>query len=208
MTIGGVHNIFPPSRELSVNFNWVDVASGTGYAIYYGCANADGTTYSLLPSAVGSALANLGVTKQTDFPELNRGGEKVIDYDFDLTEMQIPQSVKGKVLVNTTFTFVYGGGGGSGYFKAYFRKWDGASETEIVSGTSKNFTFAADTNNPQGILMILEAPLTLFKKGEQIRITIEVYLSGGNSRGTYWYDMLNTDYYKRMSVAIPYTLNL
>lgn len=102
---------------------------------------------------------------------------KSIDLDFDLSELNLPRTLRGKLLVNAGFIakrFAASSGDTLGYLVAKLRKWDGATETEIAStGNSTISDFVGGSEVPLIVAMKMTVPRTHFKKGETIRITVE-----------------------------------
>lgn len=166
--MAGIPQNFQSISPVIANYDFVDIASGTGYINFYA-----GNTVDL------KLLSNFQY--YSDSLYLTNNVESITyvlvhDIDFD-TVLNRPLDVRGIGIVNIPF-------GSTNtevdvYCEVYVRKWDGATETEIASNTSSTFDntiqlynmFAVDVN----------IPLTHFKIGETLRLTIKVYAKGQNT---------------------------
>ena len=167
----GVPLNFQAISNVLANYNFVDIASGTGYINFYAGTTVDlkllsnNTFYS---DAIVSSVA-LGQ---------NTGATLIIDYDFDVL-LNRPLDIEGLGIVNTplgatsttTETVAI-------YAIISFSKWDGSSESVIVSNTSSTINDGNGPTSAYGITATdLTIPLTHFKIGEYIRLTVQVYAS-------------------------------
>ena len=180
--IGGAQNIFPQGREPNIVYNWVDLVNATGYVEYDGMGYVDSTGdhYGLMLSSMINDLTKdevLYVVSQDNW-QGNTGYAKQFDVDFDLTENQIPQTIKGTGYFRLNWTLIGGGGPGYGYIVMRVRKWDGATETEIASTQGEEHTAVPGVNERLSDLLKITIPGTIIKKGEQLRITVEVWGKG------------------------------
>ena len=174
---------FPVSQETAIaSYSFTDIAEGTGVVVFFGSDTDDnGTvTYSLANNIVYSA--NI-LTEGTG----TSGTEKILDIDFDVT-FNMPQRIKGKVIAN--IPLVYGhesqantNGKGYGILKVR-HVTSGGAESELASNTkSKEYPLVASLDSAQAVLNIeVDVPLRHFKKGETLRMTVEIWANqqGGN----------------------------
>jgi|24BtaG_2_1085350.scaffolds.fasta_scaffold02119_4 hypothetical protein len=216
-------SIFPPSREILINFNWTDLSSATGYVVYdgWGTDTSTGMIYNLLPSGNASSLStpvSTGTDKvSTSPPSTSNTYVKLLDLDFDTTEFQLTRNIEGTAIVRIGgFMNEIGSGTGfDSYIILKLRKWDGASETEIASVQSA--TQSIDNDQEYSFTLPITVPLTKLKKGEFLRLTTEYWgrstssteftlrfyhdpgddVQSGSSAG-------NT----RLVLAIPYKINV
>ncbi len=184
MTLNFGQNLFPQRGELLVNFDWVDIASATGIQVYQAWAGMTdgGVSYNLVEN---SAATNLkGIATQTAAGAQSGGIDgaketggtyvKTLDVDFDLTEFQLPQIIRGTGYIDMSYS-VGGSSGTDSYLVFRIRKWDGtpdAGETEIMTDTTQvvvNFDVEIKVSMP------LVIPQTHFKKGERLRLTVEAW---------------------------------
>ena len=196
--------LFPPGRTLNVNYDWVDLASGTGYVLYDGFNAYDtgGNNYKLIESTkaatiVGSVGASATAIEGYPLNSVVTGNSgQSFDQDFDLTEFKFPQTIEGEAFVKIGIG-AQAAEINSLVITARLRKWDGSSETEIANKASDSGTVTAKTH---------------FKKGEILRLTIlistgdnDVYEVGHNPRDTAIGTFAGSN--SRLVVAIPYQIN-
>ena len=85
------------------------------------------------------------------------------------------------------------------YFKIYIRKWDGTTETQIANNISETYntgSIGATVTKDKTFAIEIDVDNYQIKKGENIRITIEMHAWGGaGSTRTYNYgqDPMNRD---------------
>jgi len=174
--MAGVPTNFQAISNVLANYNFVDIASGTGYINFYA-----GTTVDL------KLLSNFTYYSDTIYSTYtaaaNSNAVLGMDEDFD-TVLNRPLDLNGLGIVNVPVSIYYNGvNTGSVYVIALLRKWDGVTETEIVSNTSRTFSVTLSGAIPEKWNMMaidLTAPVTHFKKGETLRLTIRVYCTCGN----------------------------
>ena len=167
-----IKKVVPETPAKLVNYNFEDLASGTGYiTIYAGNTFTDSAkTYKLSNFTFYSdkvATSGAGSTDDTYFHQSQ-------DLDFDV-EFNLPQLIKGKTIVNVPIAI-------QGYTSARnydtfahvrLRKWDGTTETEIADASGASVQTVGNTAAHAMSAIELDVPLTHFKKGETLRLTIE-----------------------------------
>ena len=186
----------PPAKAIA-SFNFIDIAEGTGNVIFFCYAHQEQTTvgYSLSTQVLFSEGAALSPPDGNGFTEAigtSASFQKEIDIDFDLA-FNLPQRIKGKLksfftwgCTDTTDSLQRG----EAYVILRVRKWDGSTETEIANAQSK--TLVIDANEGKYATTNMEIDLTSvnhFKKGESLRITIEVWFkkTAANNRQVRFY---------------------
>ena len=168
--MAGLPQNFQAFSNVLANYNFVDIASGTGYINFYGGTSSvfAGTVSYMLSNNVFSADPIIS----TGSKNVNVGVyDTVFDLDFDIT-LNRPLDLLGKAIINI------GTVGDSNqvrtYVEAKIRKWDGVTETEIASSTSSY----SDANiYYYHCIKVDISTLTHFKRGETLRLTILVYVS-------------------------------
>lgn len=167
------------------SYDFIDIATGTGYNTYYATNGPSGTTF-LTDKAVYADLIIMG----NEFPTINTadGQGAKLDYDFDIT-FNLPQTLRGRCIVEIPHGY-RDGGNQTTYQRmhAYIRKVElDGSETNLISMSgsqwlSPNQTAAAETLTSFSTLSG-EIPLTHFQKGSKLRLTIQdsTWESGGNT---------------------------
>jgi predicted acyl esterase len=168
------------------SYNYTDLADQTGVVKFYGFTKHDGTTktYGLgINPIYSNDIESTGLR------------DSIGDFDFDLTAFNNPNTIRGTAVINlcargtgeagtTTTTWVH----------ARIRKWDGTTETEIANGRSEGFN-ATSTTTIKIVNFKVDIPKTQFKKGETLRITIELRFSNSSSDqgGSMAHDPMNRD---------------
>jgi hypothetical protein len=165
--MAGIPTNFSAFSNVLANYNFVDIASGTGYIQLYAGKTvdlhllSDFTYYS--DSVSETVGANAGVFT------------KVLDIDFD-TLVNRPMDLQGTGIVNVGVT------GDSNQLQMYviatLRKYDG-SEHDIVSNQST--TWSCPGTAWQELAIDLVIPLTHYKVGETLRLTIELWVKNNAS---------------------------
>jgi hypothetical protein len=159
-------NFAVPGENILSTYDYADIASGTGYISFYA---------GVLKSS--NCLSNIifwGNTINTSGTNTTTSYVKVVDVDFDAL-LNKPLVLRGKAIINVPYSFIAGNGAfaGNGYIVAKIRKWDGSTETEIANNTGTTRTDSAGVLGYYLEGLDITVPLTNFKKGEYIRLTIE-----------------------------------
>lgn len=172
---------FIKGSNASANYDWTDIASGIGYETFYAAITADSNILS--PNifysdyvSTKSSVINLATYM------------KVIDADFDV-QFIIPRTIKGRTIINVPMAVV--GTAATQYtakITAKVRKWDGTTETEIAENDSHEFTEVAAAESKKTMLAIdVNIPITHFKSGEYLRLTIEAWGKSASTADGYIY---------------------
>ena len=176
--MAGVPQNFQAISNVLPTYNSIDIASGTGIINFYA-----GDTVDLNLLSNSTFYAETVVTRIT----LNTGAvAKVLDVDYDVT-LNRPLNIAGKVVLNVPIDLEDSGGGATTqmYVLAKVRKWDGVTETDICNNQSSNLSVTATGVFTYKMLAIdLNIPLTHFKIGEVLRLTLECW--GNTSAGTHY----------------------
>ena len=162
-------------EKLVASYSYADIAEGTGITIYYGATTTDST---------GSSQYLSGSTNRTSDIELGGTGVSNVtlieEFDFDLGAFNTPRILRGTAIVSLGLHHVRGDGGAHGELQAIIKKWDGTSETILVTIESESYTATADYN----IVLLPVIPKTYFKKGEILRLTIKTTHGNGAVGGS------------------------
>lgn len=147
------------------NYDFVDIASGTGYITFYAgfCKSSN-------------VLTNLVFYSDYVFKDATKTGTtyaKIIDLDFDVL-LNKPLTLRGKAIVNVPFMMIGSSNQNSrGYIIAKIRKYK-TTETEIAESASSSVITAAATLKENHIVALdITVPLTQLKKGDYLRLTVE-----------------------------------
>ena len=170
--VGGIPVHYRGGGEgVIASYDYTDIAEGTGVQNFYAITRtqASGTTKYELTGTV-----NYSYTLSTAGIAIENGIS--IEKDFDLTTFNMPKRIKGKCSVYIPWYLVVTGADKSTYvyITAKLRHWDGSTETEIASDTTKPTQSYSTTGSPYTLYSTLSftCPLTPFKKGETLRLTI------------------------------------
>lgn len=177
------------------SYDAVDVLSGTGLTnLYAGEVCLSGASIDYLLSSV-RYYSNKVCT--ANYTGTNSAFTQQFDLDFDVL-INRPTTIEGITNVNIPIHITHSGGtagsSSTAYIVAKIRKWDGTTETEIASNTSKLFQASYGTNNYDISAVYLDIPETTFKVGEYLRLTCIGYAQrtqDGDYVVTMAYDPMN-----------------
>lgn len=159
------------------SFDFVDIASGTGYETYFGI-KGDAAEHVMTPIQIDSEEIASFIQDQS----ITLSFVKLFDLDFDI-KFNLPRNIKGKLYASIpigmaattseTDTFVY-------YASAIAKHFDGSTETTLATGTSREVTDALATGakafTSMNAFCICDiTTLRHFKKDETLRVTVEGY---------------------------------
>ena len=178
--MGQLPPIFRTEKETLVNVNFTDFATGKGVVDFFMGNVTDENRMS--PTAFYSHkifIQGIESSGGTD--------TKCIDADFDASFLR-NITIDGEALVTLPFGVTSGANSqvAEVYVVVYIRKWDGTTETDLVTkqGNTYPVTLGLDNNAFYVTNLSLDIPKTTFKSGESLRVTIEIWckkLSGSGS---------------------------
>ena len=188
------------------SYNYTDIADGTGIRSFY-------LSNTLLSGNVSSYILTQN-TLYSHLPEISGNTAStglISDLDFDLTAFNFPQDIKGTAQVNIPHIFATGGGTGTGYLQVFLRKWDGTTETEIVSATSVTLSNSSADRYVSHNIPLPITTLVHFAEGDTLRLTVQQWIatSTGNNRWAYGCDPIDrtgNNYMKTVNLASADTL--
>lgn len=191
---------FTTASQVLLNYNYTDIASGTGYITYFLLSSYNTSTSHMLDN-------NINYSQDIEFTSSTTTSTtfvKVSDTDFDLTEFKISQTIGGIASANMTIG-IPASPQVEGYVIVKVRKWDGSTETDIASGQSKTKASIGGTGGNLLENIDVTIPKTLFSIGDVLRITIEGWARSPDginlAKVTYGIDPKNRD----GTVIIPST---
>lgn len=214
MPLNQVYRKDPP---FIVSFDSINFVTKQGYIIFYLTKAYDDSANEdtlIVSDVVDSSSRSTNVI----LPK-NQTLAKLLDLDFDIL-VNKAFTVKGEFLAEITRKTIAVGTSflGSTYCILKLRKWDGLSETEIVSGKTSTMVVSDD-----GIRYTRDAIHGListgqgFKKGEYLRVTIEIWGESlnfdTNGTITFYHDpksneTVDTDKSTDLTIHIPFELNI
>lgn len=172
-----VGELFPPSRELLANYDWVDINNSTGY-IKFDCYNTEdsvGTNYTLIHSDYGKYLQPRPSSHDV-VGAVDAAFTKKFDFDYDDSVLKLPTTLYGKCSVKMAYYLTSGTTKAEGYVIVKLRKWNAGTTTETEIASVQSPTDEADSIELEAEQSLeFDVPRTLIKRGEQIRITIELW---------------------------------
>ncbi len=169
--------LLPSTPPQLVNYSFIDVATGTGYATYF-AGTASGANV-LSPNVFNSNSVN------TNAAVLNNTYVKYIDVDFDVL-FNLPQDIRGNAIVDVPLGFEARDaslGGHYSYIVAKLIKLDTDRTTEleeIGEGSSPEWIVGAGWGGAGAFKFNIRSarivvPHTHYKRGESLRLTVEVW---------------------------------
>lgn len=171
--------LFDNQQEALANYSYSEISSGIGLVNFYGVVGGATPTYYLTTSTPYSGPMYTEA--------INGALAKTHDVDFDIV-INKAITIQGNTVVSVPIYCAQVGGGFSNsniYIVAKVRKWAGAAETDLATGTSEtrnmDAAVAADRCYLFGVPISIPNN-TKFKRGETLRLTIEVWhVSGGGN---------------------------
>lgn len=166
--MAGIPKNFDVVSNVLANYNFVDIASGTGYINFYAGNTINKDVLSNFTYYSDKISYNVSA---------NTGGNSVLvlDKDFD-TLLNRPLDISGLGIVNIPVALSQIGAPIASHIIVILRKWDGANETDICTNTSR----IANAALYDMLAVDLTIPLTHFKNGETLRLTINMYGTSPN----------------------------
>jgi hypothetical protein len=180
----GVPQVYKRSTEgVIASYNFQDIEEGTGVVIY-NCAETMEESTRAYKLTTQSPYSNDPLTSGSTSSTSNT---KAVDLDFDLT-FNLPQNVKGTFMAQIPFIMGHettANYGGTCYVIMKIIHYDGSTETEL--GSVQSETLAAANLKINSKTALIEETITAvkhFKKGETLRITLELWITASDSSGS------------------------
>ena len=167
----GLPVVYRKGSETLQNFDYSDIASGTGYSLFYGTDSRDDTTssYHLLDNQ------NYG-----ELDVFNMTGDLTLT--IDSSPFNLPRDVEGLALIGFSWLLASSSGVSTAQINAQVQKWDGTTATNIggnVDSVELAFNGAGTTGRTS--FLAIDLPLTKIKQGEQLRLVLNPTLGGNAS---------------------------
>jgi len=164
---------FRNERERVIaSFDAFDIASGTGIKNFYAGDTVDTTILSdqtFYSDTIVSNTGNIGISADA----------KRLDIDYDV-EINNPLTIVGKTVLNVPISATRTGGTTTAHVVAVLRKESASVETDIVTNISRVLSVSLGTGYTM-LAIDLDIPQTSFKRGDILRLTVELWASGGAS---------------------------
>lgn len=165
---------FGKGGEVLASYEFVDIATGTGFLHFYCGDGTDAYTMGSFPF-YSNTLASGGVTAGQTLTLL-------ADIDFDVTVNQTI-TLYGTAIITGSMRLVAGAGNGNGYVIFKIRK-DNGSEVELFTNTTDVLFSTAGTMYRTFCCEIPITTATPIKRGAILRLTAEVYGSPSAAEDT------------------------
>jgi hypothetical protein len=190
--------LLPTGNPQLVNYNFTDIAAATGYQTYYAGVASGANMMSNAVFDSDSIVTDGGLITSTAYI-------KKIDKDFDVL-FNTPQNVRGTAIVSVPVgaqAVDATAGSVTAFLNIKIRRWDGTTETDIATGDtlywSKGSFGGAGVFGYAMKSSRVAIPSTHFRKGEYLRLTVEVYardqgaggISAGNKHIVIFHDPAN-----------------
>lgn len=177
-----------------ISYDWIDIASGTGYVEFQGYASttSTGTTYHLTDNPIYSSPDG----------KIAAGSTTNVEFNFDSDAFKRPNKIEG--LMHFFFTTnTAGNGGGDGTIQVTIEAMHlrGAVETSLGSVTDVAHIGGGDAGAK---IVSIDITRTHFKIGDKLRLEVTLTLVttvGGAWDYAFMHDPLNRDMTFR-SIAI------
>jgi hypothetical protein len=203
--MAGVPINFPSTGEGALaNYNYTDLAEGTGIVIFYASAtnSSTGTTYTLNKNALYPPSLTATTTANYTYCELLGGTGSAFSntgtINFDTSIFNLPQTLRGTLTANIPFN-LYENSGGSTANKVFLElniKKIAADTTETQIAMASSAIFTGSSNADKWFNFPVTLPTTIIKKGEKLRANVKVWATYAGGGGTLsavniFYDPLN-----------------
>ena len=169
--------IIQSQQNALANYDYFDIAEGTGMQLFYAAATGNATTGYIL---TGNQVYSTSVETFHSSLDVN---------NFDTFVFNTPKIVGGTALV--TFSICISGAYSSAFeFTTSVQKWDGSTATTL--GTASTGIGSGADLSKRTYLIQIPITKTAFKAGEMLRLS----LSGAVAGASYYYfgwDPMNRD---------------
>jgi hypothetical protein len=190
-------NKFKTASPAQVNYDFVDIANGTGYETYYLIESEDsgGKDYHLTPQTDYSNSVMISITS----------GASPSDIDYDLSPFVFPRTINGTALISLS---IRGSNNITPTYAVYLYRWDGTTETQL--GTAQ-LTTAALTGNIM-LYFRIDIDNEIIPAGQQLRCRV-VLTNATGTAAQYGIDPAGRtdaglDITTQSKIHIPYKLDL
>ena len=215
--MAGVPIVYRDTRErVLANYNFIDIASGTGYVVFQGFQTTTDseTTYHLSANAINSRPNYLYF--------VGTGDIQTTTYDFDTSPFNLPRVIKGIMSINWN-QIIYNDNSPNTWMYVTIEpfKWDGVTETSLASSKrNEEFNQPGGGNYARMENLTFDISETNFKKGDMLRIRVATtFKSGGSEKGRFYIctnpqnisQQANIDLTKGnmyFKVAVPFKIDL
>ena len=162
-------NRFSTASPVLASFDFTDIANGVGFESYY-CFVSEtntGEALGLTPQIIRSAINQIDLTLATS--------PNTIFKDFDLSQFNIPRTIKGTAIITGSLTWDRSDANQRGFLTVGLYKWDGSTETLLASDRTIEY---GNLDQDDNYLLLLDVPETVFATGEILRLKFTATVTG------------------------------
>lgn len=212
-----IQRTFRKQGEKAVaSFDFTDIAEGTGVVVLNGFTSAisGAIYYDLSTSELHSELI------QTKTAQITAAGEALKNTcNFDLPAFNLPRTIKGTAMISIPFsgTCVDVGGACGGHLRVYVQKGSPTFAT-IANAQTEHSGYGGQSIVEDYFTIPITLPETHFKKGDVLRVKVEIWGNGDAANGGYLaigHDpqnridtMFETGNDTKFTASIPFKLDL
>jgi len=199
---------FPVPPSAIASYDWIDIANGLGYEVYYGF-NANETLGVTNSSSVyaGTIHKNGVAIMVAD----DNAYDEMYDLDFDIT-FNLPRNVKGKIFIQIPFGCnILATGTETLTMKATadVYHYDGSSETPMGSTATTEEIYSSAPAQHSSVsyistIIVNQTTAKHFKKGDTLRITIKGFIKHASSQNKSILAGIGTDPLNRSDKLHPF----
>lgn len=177
MASNRVPEYFPDVGDAALRtYDFADAATG-GSLTFYAGRTVDGYRLSTLDFYTNNKKHTNNTTTATTYT-------LVSDIDFDVT-LKKPMIIDGTAIINVSYSCACTVNNANGYVVVKVRKWDGTTETNLVTSSNSTVSTSSGTTHvPITGCLDVTVPRTTFRQGETLRITVEGWLKADSGGGT------------------------
>jgi hypothetical protein len=203
--------VYRKSSENSVvNYNYADIADGTGVVVFLGLSNEDvsGITYMASQEAIISSQVSTYAGTSSASPTL------VATLNFDVLPFNLPKTINGVAVICGS---LYIENGAQSHVNFDIQKYDGSTYTSLNNLSTKDYTYG--TTGLYSFSIKLSLSSTSFKIGDAIRVVAKMYSQKVGGSGAFrlahsptnstdtWFTS-SSNYPTQLQFRIPFKIDL
>lgn len=208
--------VIPSAGGNLINYDYVDIANGTGVSVFYGgmTRTATETTYSLSNNTFYAAFnGTQGYGSQTAYE-----WSQNVNASFQTT-LNLPRTMNGTIIANVPWGLQVITGTIRGFASCAILKTSGSTTTSLASASSAILQQTGTARIYRTEAIPLAVTKTTFKKGDIIKFAVEIWSSptedGRVFSGALGHDPMNRTGDKmtdatitQLSLRIPFILDI
>jgi len=211
----GLTQYYRKDPPVVVSYSYEDIINGLGYVIFYALKDDEGNC-RLIPNQIYSGY------KGTEYASTNPTAtyNKVGELDFDSSTFNINRKCSGKAFVNVPVGISNINVDHKSYVAVKIYHYDGSTETLIGSGDASGHPLEVTSPDYDEEVQCIACDLTetTFKKGDILRLTVELYSyrGAGSGKVSFGHDPKDSIFewtgsgemnYPQLSLHMPFEIN-